>query len=96
LFREATTKILLPSLGRWVATQRKLYANNKLRSDRRSKLESTGFVKVAGETLTLNEKYWENMFAKLEQYRRRNGDCLVPFDYKEDLSLGRSVNNILH
>ena len=28
------------------------------------------------------------MFAKLEEYHRENGDCLVPHDYKEDPSLG--------
>jgi hypothetical protein len=34
------------------------------------------------------------MFARLEQYCHQNGDCLVPFDYKEDPSLGRWVNNM--
>jgi hypothetical protein len=81
-----------PSLGRWVVTQRKLYANNKLRSDRRSKLESVGFVWVSGKSLTTHDKQWENMFAKLEEYCRENGDCLVPQFYKEDPSLARWVS----
>jgi hypothetical protein len=81
-----------PSLGRWVEMQRKVYANNKLRSDRRSKLESVGFVWVAGETLTSYEKQWEEMFAKLEQYSRHHGDCLVPQFYKEDPALGDWVS----
>jgi hypothetical protein len=66
------------SLSRWVETQRKLYANNKLRSDRRSKLESIGFVWVGGECLTNNKEKWENTFAKLEKNRRQLGDSLVP------------------
>jgi hypothetical protein len=81
-----------PSLGRWVEMQRKVYANNKLRSDRRSKLESVGFVWVAGETLTSYEKQWEEMFAKLEQYSRHHGDCLVPQFYNEDPALGDWVS----
>jgi hypothetical protein len=80
-----------PSLGWWVATQRRIYASNKLRSDRRSKLESLGFVWVAGQSLTAHEKQWENMFAKLEQYLRQHGNCAVPQYYKEDPSLGTWV-----
>jgi hypothetical protein len=49
-----------PSLGtwvaRWVARQQRVYANNKLWSDHRSKLESIGFVWVAGKSLTAHEK----------------------------------------
>jgi hypothetical protein len=85
-----------PSLGRWVATQRKVYANNKLRSDRRSKLESVGFVWVLGKSLTSYEKQWENMFVKLEQYRRQHGNCLVPIHFKDDPSLSRWVASMRH
>ena len=81
------------SLGRWVSRQRSLRANNKLRSDRRSKLESIGFVWVAGDTLTACEKQWEEKFAKLEKYRHLHGDCLVPRHYKEDPALGKWVSN---
>jgi hypothetical protein len=83
-----------PSLGTWVSTQRNVYANNKLRSDRRSKLESVGFVWVSGESVTAYEKKWENLFGKLEQYHRNHGDCLVPQLYKEDSALGRWVNHM--
>ena len=57
LFRK-TTRVQrgYTSLGKWVSRQRKLYANNKLRPDRRSKLESIGFVWVAGESLTAYEE----------------------------------------
>ena len=53
-----------------------------LDSDRISRLESIGFVWDAFD------KQWEEMFAKLEEYHRENGDCLVPRRYKEDPSLG--------
>ena len=74
--------------------QRKLYANNKLRPDRRSKLESIGFVWVAGESLTAYEEQWEEMFERLEEYSREYGNCLVPRDFEEDPSLGIWVNNM--
>jgi hypothetical protein len=34
------------------------------------------------------------MFAKLKQYHRKQGDCLVPRHYKEDPSLGFWVNTL--
>ena len=69
-YKEYKEDTLLPSLGKWVSRQRSLHANNKLRSDRMSKLESIGFVWVAGESLTACEKQWEEMFARLEEYSR--------------------------
>jgi hypothetical protein len=53
-----------------------------------SHLESIRFVWDAFD------QRWEGMFAKLENYRRQQGDCLVPINYKEDPSLGRWVYNI--
>ena len=43
-----------------------------LDSERFSRLESIGFV---WDPL---DQQWEEMFAKLEEYRQENGDCLVP------------------
>ena len=93
-YKEYKEDTLLPSLGTWIRTQRRLYANNKLRSDRMSKLDAIGFVWVAGDTLTAYEKQWEEMFAKLEKYRQLHGDCLVPRHYKEDPTLGNWVFNM--
>ena len=93
-YKEYKEDTLLPSLGTWVSHQRKLYANNKLRPDRMSKLESIGFVWVAGESLTAREKQWEEMFSRLEEYTRQHGDCLVPQAYEEDPSLGDWVHNM--
>jgi hypothetical protein len=39
--------------------QRTVYANNKVRSDRRYKVESIGFIWVAGESLTNDKGKWE-------------------------------------
>ena len=93
-YKEYKEDTLLPSLGKWVSQQRSLQANNKLRSDRRSKLESIGFVWVAGESLTAYEEKWEEMFERLEEYSREYGNCLVPDRYKEDPSLGIWVNHM--
>ena len=34
---------------------------------------------------------WEDRFQELKQYKKENGDCLVPGRYKENPSLGRWV-----
>ncbi len=60
----------------------------ELDSDRISRLESLGFVWDA------HDRQWEKMFAKLKQYHRKQGDCLVPRHYKEDPSLGFWVNTL--
>jgi hypothetical protein len=73
-----------PSLGRWVNTQCR--RRGKLDSDQITRLESIGFI---WDPL---DRQWEEMFAKLEQYRIEHGNCLVPNDYKEDPSIGRWVS----
>lgn len=80
-------------LGYWVHAQRARHANGKLRPDRKKKLESVGFVWVAGETLTDQKKQWEKMFERLKMYKTKHGDCLVPDMYSEDLQLGKWVSN---
>ena len=74
-----------PSLGRWVSNQRRNCS--KLNSIRRDRLDSIGFV------WDPHDQQWEEMFAKLEKYRQQHGDCLVPYHYKEDPSLGKWVSN---
>ena len=75
-----------PSLGIWVKTQR--MRREVLDPARRERLDSIEFV---WDPL---DKKWEDMFAKLKEYRQLHGDCLVPREYKEDPSLGNWVYNM--
>ena len=72
-----------PALGIWVNTQR--MRREVLDPARRERLDSIEFV---WDPL---DKKWEDMFAKLKEYRQLHGDCVVPKDYKEDPSLGKWV-----
>jgi hypothetical protein len=66
------------SLGGWVAYQRKAKKKEMLRADQAHRLESIGFV------WDMFEAQWENMFALLETYKKREGHCNVPISHKED------------
>jgi len=79
------------SLGSWVLHQRKREAGGKLCADRRARLESIGFVWVAGGSLSQNEREWKEMFARLAAYKLKYGDCLVPQEWKDDRKLGSWV-----
>ena len=39
------------------------------------------------------ERIWNEKFARLEEYKREHGDCLVPHIYKEDRGLGFWVSD---
>lgn len=59
-----------------------------------SRLESIGFVWVAGESLTGKEKQWDDMFERLEACHRQRGGHLAPEGCKEGRSLGARVANL--
>jgi hypothetical protein len=67
-----------PSLGIWVSTQCSRCSN--LDFERITTLNFIGFI------WELWDQQWENMFAKVEQYREQHGDCLVPARYEKDPS----------
>lgn len=69
-------------LGRWVVRQRELYKKGKLEPDRRTQLDTLGFV------WNTNEAAWEHRYALLLQYGRINGHCCVPIS---DPTLGMWV-----
>lgn len=82
-----------PQLGRWVHKQRCLYADARLDAYRRDRLESIGFVWNTRNTATSKEgSRWDNMFARLQAYKKNHGDCHVPYGYKDDPPLGRWVH----
>jgi uncharacterized protein YbgA (DUF1722 family) len=75
------------SLGRWVSWQRVNHGKNKLRVDRKGLLDEIGFVWI----VDTNNAPWEKQYEKLVDFEQKNGHCLVPKRYQEDLSLGKWV-----
>jgi uncharacterized protein YbgA (DUF1722 family) len=78
------------SLGVWVTTQRTKHINNKLPVDRKELLEDIGFVWKG--RVVRDEKLWNQQYEKLVEFKRKNGDCLVPQKYEHDMSLGNWVS----
>ncbi|GMI14727.1 hypothetical protein TrLO_g12523 [Triparma laevis f. longispina] len=76
-------------LGAWVRNLRKAYNNDRLSEDRVAMLEELGFV---WDQLELA---WERNFQALMNYKKEEGDCLVPARFKtvEGVRLGRWVSN---
>jgi hypothetical protein len=79
-----------PSLGNWVYKQRKLHSKNKLRLDHKDLLDELGFVWNA------EDHQWHLQYKKLIEFKRKNGNCLVPKRYQEDASLGTWVSQQRH
>jgi hypothetical protein len=74
-------------LGQWVGVQRQ--RRKILSDDRVDRLNSIGFVWDR-----LSER-WDSAFAKLMDFKEKNGDCLVPADFKTEygLALGLWVSS---
>jgi hypothetical protein len=70
------------SLGLWVNTQRRKDAKNEIRSDRKVLLDEIGFV------WKVEDHRWHLQYGKLVEFKRKNGHCLVPKGYEEDVALG--------
>ena len=66
------------NLGTWLSTQRRLKREGTLHPSKKDQLEDVGVV------WELNKRKWDEMLALLIEYQKREGDCLVPQDYKED------------
>ena len=76
------------NLGIWVSHQRVMKKQGKLDPDRRKILEEIGI-----EWVILSAK-WDEIYALLEQYKKREGHCSVPQSHKEDdANLGIWVND---
>ena len=65
------------TLGRWVDTQRQLKRKEKLDPDRQKILDEIGFEWATKAT-------WEESFALLKQFKKREGHYNVPQSHKED------------
>lgn len=76
-------------LGSWVTKQRRRYKDGKLSAEQRARLES-----IPGWAWDLREGKWEDGFARLTDFARREGHARVPADCVEDgFNLGQWVSN---
>ncbi len=70
------------SLGKWCNTQRTMKKKDKLAQDKIDQLNEIGFV---WDQL---EAAWREQFAALKAFKEKEGDCNVPYNYKDNPSLG--------
>ncbi len=71
-------------LPHWVSEQRSPKGSKKLTDDQRSRLEALGVFSVSQSPSTS----WDRMFRLLQDYKDKNGDCLVPSGGKKMSYLG--------
>jgi hypothetical protein len=76
------------SLGMWVSHQRKNHSNNKMRQDRKERLDEIGFA-WKDDVDAYGDKLWHQQYEKLVEYKRKHGNCLVPYKYKPDRLFGQ-------
>jgi uncharacterized protein YbgA (DUF1722 family) len=71
-------------------------------SDRKDLLDEIGFIwrdrveyksAIVSITDELRHTKWYNQYEKLVEFKRKNGHCMVPFKYEQDMSLGKWVTN---
>ena len=71
-------------LVEWVWRQRRKHSRGELDPEQKAKLYSIGFD--WDDRPTTSEERWEQMYAKLEEYRRTHGNLNVPWDSKTKLA----------
>ncbi len=82
-----------PKLARWVRTQRARHSQHKLSPERVAKLGDINFDWVPARDMDeIERRTWAEMFARLELYREKYGDTLVPQSWKTDRSLAGWVS----
>lgn len=62
-------------LAAWVGIQRRMYALQKLRSERQRRLEELDFV---WNIKTIYDSQWEEHYQELKQFCQQHGHCQVP------------------
>ena len=79
-------------LGIWINTQRKLYKNNNLSSDRQELLEVIG-MRFDNKRIITN-KSWEEMYKYAKEYYEEYGNLEVPQSFKtnDGINLGTWIN----
>jgi hypothetical protein len=82
-----------PKLARWVRTQRARHSQHKISPERIAKLGDINFDWAPARDMDeIERRNWDEMFARLELYREKFGDTLVPQSWKTDRSLAGWVS----
>jgi hypothetical protein len=79
------------SLGKWVVNQRQSHSKNKLRLDRKVLLDELEFVWRVDLSVP-SCAAWNKQYEKLVEFKQKNGHCVVPCRYEEDMSFGKWVS----
>jgi len=98
-FRNENGHCLVPNDGKfsalynWIVQQRFFYRRyiagvhaSGLNKERIDALNEIGFI------WNPLEEYWMKKYEELNEYKRKNGDCLVPLNYEQKPDLGFWVN----
>ncbi|MDC0566548.1 Helicase associated domain protein [Akkermansiaceae bacterium] len=75
-------------LKNWVINQRRRKKRKVLAIDRVEKLEAVGFV---WHLIVDRDTTWNRNFKNLLAYKKKHGDCLVPYTWQPDPTLGKWV-----
>ena len=75
------------ALGVWVESLRKLKRSDRLREDRRRRLEGVQF------TWDVQASNWDRKFAELGAYKKRFGHCDVPARWSGNRALGSWIDH---
>jgi hypothetical protein len=87
------TKDQRPSLGIWVATQRRLYRQGILPDDRTMQLDQLKFTwKIRDGESHPNDEQWNRWYAMLLTFREEHGHCNVKRPYEKNKPFGRWVS----
>lgn len=86
------------SLCNWVAKQRQIHGQGRLGKERFEKLSSVKFMwRIKQHTTRVSpkeEQKWNEKYRRLVAYREKYGTTAVPFQWEQDKSLGRWVNEM--
>jgi hypothetical protein len=64
-----------PQLALWVQVQRRMYTQEKLREDRKKRLNELNFV---WNVKTIFDSQWKEHFLELKSFYKKHGHCRVP------------------
>ena len=81
-------------LGRWVHRQRSEYKNwlngvkTSITQERIDQLNDIDFVWEVGSVGRKDDTLWKQRLKELKSYKKKHGDCRVPYNYKQNAKLG--------
>ena len=77
-------------LSTWVVEQRRRRRQDKMPAERFRRLQELGFD--WDRRASRPDELWFIMYARMQAYQTRVGNCLVPLEYQADPKLGRWVS----